>query len=283
MSGKRIVILTNPAKSGALEQIERLRPWLKERGELVAVLSVGDDLSGFPSQADLCLVFGGDGTLLTAARIVAPLKIPLLGVNMGKLGFLADFNVEHMQKHLDEVLGGGIQPVHRMMLQVCVSGCEGQGFCALAANDVVVSSGPPFRMIDLSVDQGDSHISRYLGDGLIVATPTGTTGYNMSAGGPILVPTLDAVTITPVAPHTLSVRPIVVPSAPTIRITAAKVNPGTTVIVDGQICSGLCQGNVIEVRRAECDALIIPHPGRNFFRTLTDKLQWGRSPHHPNN
>jgi len=120
-----------------------------------------------------------------------------------------------------------------------------------------------------------------LGDGLLVATPTGTTGYNLSAGGPILEPTLDAVVITPVAAHTLSMRSIVVRSDQPIRVTATRVNPGTAVIIDGQVSSGLCDGDVVEVRKSSRGVRIIPHPGRAFFDTLRRKLQWGRSPHHP--
>jgi NAD+ kinase len=135
-------------------------------------------------------------------------------------------------------------------------------------------------MVDLQVTQGDSEVAQYLGDGVIVATPSGSTGYNMSVGGPILAPTLDAITITPIAPHTLALRPLVVRSDMPIHIHAAKVNVGTTVIIDGQISTPLDQGDLIEVSKAPEPAMIVPHPGRGFFRTLAGKLQWGRSPHH---
>ena len=280
MSRKRVVILGNMRKKGVAEQIERLREWFEQRCDLLAVLSADTAVAAPVDRADLCVVFGGDGTLLSAARLFAGKNTPLLGVNMGKLGFLADFNVEHMQKHFEDVLAGRVHSAERMMLEVCVSNCDQHNFCSPAANDVAISSGAPFRMVDLLVEQGDSQIARYLGDGLVVATPTGSTGYNMSAGGPILEPTLDAIAITPVAPHTLSLRPIVVRSDRTIRITARSVNLGTAVIIDGQVSSSLCDGDVVEVRRADESAHIIPHPGRDFFDTLSSKLQWGRSPHH---
>jgi NAD+ kinase len=280
MARKRIVILGNMDKSGVSDQIEALRPWFERRAEVLAVVESRGELPQQVHLADLCVVFGGDGTLLTAARMLSGTKVPLLGVNMGKLGFLADFNVEHMKKHFDDILGGAIEPTERMMLDVCVENCEVHRFCSPAANDVAISAGPPFRMIDLNVSRDEEQIAQYLGDGLVVSTPTGSTGYNMSAGGPIIEPTLDAVTITPIAPHSLSLRPIVVGSDQTIRITATVVNAGTAVIVDGQVSSGLCDGDVVEVRRAEKPARIIPHPGRPFFQTLSSKLQWGRSPHH---
>ncbi|HUS48132.1 MAG TPA: NAD(+)/NADH kinase [Phycisphaerae bacterium] len=281
MPKKRVIILANMTKPGVPEQLAALRPWFEKRVDIVAQQPANQPVpAGAADKADLCVVFGGDGTLLAAARLLAGSRVPLMGVNMGKLGFLADFNVEHMQKHFDDILSGKVAPTERMMLEVCVRNCPEHKFCSPAANDAAISSGAPFRMIDLNVAQGETQIARYLGDGLVVSTPTGSTGYNMSAGGPILEPTLDAVTITPVAPHTLSMRPIVVRSDLTISITATRVNPGTAVIIDGQVSGGLCDGDTVEVRRAKMPMRLIPHPGRSFFETLSDKLQWGLSPHH---
>ena len=280
MAGKNLIILGNMDKPGVPEQIEALRDWFDQRVEVLAVLPAAGQLPDGLGVADLCVVFGGDGTLLAAARMLAGTGTPLLGVNMGKLGFLAEYSVEHLQKHFDDILSGKIAPTERMMLFVCISNCEVHQFCSPAANDVAISAGRPFRMIDLNVSQGDHQISRYLGDGLVVSTPNGSTGYNMSAGGPILEPTLDALAITPVAPHSLSMRPIVAQSNATIRITATQVNPGTAVVIDGQVSSGLCDGDTIDVRRAEKGAMIVPRPGRPFFKTLAEKLQWGQSPHH---
>lgn len=288
MARKKLLILGNMSKPGVAEQIEQLRGWFEERAEVVGVSPTNEPLPQGGESADLAVVFGGDGTLLSAARLLAGTGVPLLGVNMGKLGFLAEFDVEHMQKHLGEVLDGKVEPTERMMLQVTVRPCStsegagdgGSGFSSPVANDLAISAGPPFRMVDLHVFQGDSEVARYLGDGLVVATPSGSTGYNMSAGGPILEPTLDAITITPVAPHTLSLRPIVVRSDEAVRIVAVKVNPGTAVIVDGQVSCSLCEGDVVEIRRAPRGTRVVPHPGRSFFQTLANKLQWGRSPHH---
>lgn len=280
MARKKILILGNMAKPGVAEQIEALRSWFDQRAEVIAVLPANSPAPAEASAADLAVVFGGDGTLLSAARMLADFNTPLLGVNMGKLGFLAEFNVEHMQKHFEQVLQGQVTARERMMLQVQVHSRGKKVFSSPAANDLAIASGPPFRMIDLHVTQGASEISQYLGDGLVVSTPSGSTGYNLSVGGPILEPTLDAITITPVAPHTLSLRPIVVRSDRVITITATRVNPGTMAIVDGQVSCGLCDGDVVEVQRATHGAMIVSHPGRGFFRTLSEKLHWGRSPHH---
>jgi len=279
MTGKKLLILGNMDKPGVAERIESLRDWFARQAEVLAVQSTRQALPKNADRADLCVVFGGDGTLLSAARMLAETSVPLLGVNMGKLGFLAEYNVEHMQKHLGAILAGQVPPAERMMLQVCVYCNRGQeAFRSPAANDVAISAGEPFRMIDLSVARGSDHIARYLGDGLIVATPTGSTGYNMSAGGPILEPTLDAVAITPIAPHSLSLRPIAVGIDPLIRVTAERVNDGTAAIIDGQVRCGLRAGDQIEIRRAERPMRVVPHPGRAFFGTLANKLQWGRAP-----
>jgi NAD+ kinase len=279
MSSKRILILANMEKPGVDEEIARLRPWFAERAKLVDVIDVLKGRCCAGVQADLCVVFGGDGTLLSAARVVAPAGIPLMGVNMGKLGFLADFTVEHLKRHLDEILSGAVKPMERMMLSVRAGDADAD-FCSLAANDVAVAAGDPFRMIELRVAQGDEEIASYLGDGVVVATPTGSTGYNLSAGGPILEPTLQAVVITPVAPHSLSMRPIVVRSDVRIRITTGSINPGTKLVIDGQVSTPLGEGQTVEIARAGCNAKVFPHPGRTFFSRLTEKLQWGTSPHH---
>jgi len=280
MAKKSIVILGNMGRAGVAEQIDALRGWFERRVKILGVQAANSPLGDAARSANLCVVFGGDGTLLAAARTLTGTGIPLLGVNMGKLGFLAEFDVQTMQKHFSAILAGKLAPTDRIMLQACVGDCDTHRFCSPAANDVAISAGPPFRMIDLNVAQGNEQIAQYFGDGLVISTPSGSTGYNLSAGGPILEPVLDALVITPIAPHSLSIRPIVVGAEAVIRVTATRVNAGSAVIIDGQVSSGLCSGDVVEVRRAAAPARIIPHPDRTFFDTLTSKLQWGRSPHH---
>ncbi len=280
MSRKRIAIVVNADKPGAAEQVQKLRPWLAERAEVVGVVGNYESPPEEFASADLCVVLGGDGTLLSAVRALAGAGVPMLGVNLGKLGFLADFSVEHFRKHLDDILAGRVRPTERMMLEVRRFADGEEEFYSPAANDLAIAAGPPFRMIDLNVAHGDDDISRYMGDGLVIATPTGSTGYNMSVGGPILEPGLDALAITPIAPHTLSLRPLVIGGEEPVQIRAVRVNDGTTLIIDGQICTSLRAGDMVEVRRSPSPARIVPHPGRSFFSTLSSKLHWGRSPHH---
>jgi len=280
MRKNKVIILGNMSKPGLADRIERLRPWFEQRAEVIAICPANQAPPDGAEAVDLAVVFGGDGTLLSAARVLVGTDVPLLGVNMGKLGFLAEFSVEDMQEHLATVLAGKVAPTERMMFDVMVSGaCDGP-FNSPAANDVTISAGEPFRMIDLRVAQGGDEIAQYTGDGLIVSTPTGSTGYSMSAGGPILAPTLDAITITPIAPHTLSLRPIVVRSDRAISVSASRVNAGTSVIIDGQVSCRLREGGLVEIRHADSKLRIVPHPGRSFFHTLSAKLHWGRSPHH---
>lgn len=278
MAKKRVVILGNMQKPHVGDMIEKLRPWISERADVLGVSSHLDDTLPKIVDADLCVVFGGDGTLLSAGRKISPFGVPLLGINMGKLGFLADFNVEHFRRHFEQVVAGEISPVERIMLSVRVSGK--QQFSSLASNDAAVVAGEPFRMIDLQVVQGENSIVRYCGDGLVVSTPTGSTGYNMSVGGPILLPTLDAIVISPIAPHTLGLRPIVVTPNEPIVITATRVNSGTGILIDGQLLQPLSDGDTVEITRAPNPLRIIPHPGRTYFQTLATKLHWGKSPHH---
>lgn len=281
MASKKILILGNMKKPGVPREIRALEPWFARCVQVLGIASTDGTLPRNYQRADLAIVFGGDGTLLAAGRMLGGTAIPMLGVNMGKLGFLAEFNVEHMKKHLAEILAGKFKPTDRMMLAVTVFHGRRRLFESLAANDVSISAGRPFRMIDLHVAQEELQVAQYFGDGLVVSTPTGSTGYNLSAGGPVLQPTINAIAITPVAPHSLSMRPLVVRSDLPIRISATRVNPGTTVIIDGQISRPLKAGYVVEACRAEKPMRLVPHPGRPFFKLLSEKLQWGRSPHHP--
>jgi NAD+ kinase len=275
-----LLILGNMAKPGVDEQIAQLRPWFAQKAQVVAVCPADGPVPDGGKAAQLAVVFGGDGTLLSAARLLAGTDMPLVGVNMGKLGFLAEFSVEHMQKHFDEILSGQAAVTRRIMLEASVEDGSGS-FASPVANDVVIAAGEPFRMIDLCVDHPAGPVAQYLGDGVVVATPTGSTGYNMSCGGPLLKPTLDAFAITPIAPHSLTLRPLVVDGDDVIRITASRVNAGTSLIIDGQVTRSLKAGEVVQVRRAPYAMCIVRHPGRTFFGTLSHKLQWGRSPHHP--
>ncbi len=275
---KKVLVVANMHKPLVIEQLGTLQPFLRTHANQLEVVDVNSASLPEGFKADLCIVMGGDGTLLAAARLVAPLSIPMVGVNMGKLGFLADFSYEQMCRHLPDMLLNKLPFSERMMLQVCAADGEGV-FTSLAANDLAIMSGPPYRMIELHVSHGSEAIASYLGDGMVVSTPTGSTGYNLSLGGPILEPSVQAMIITPIAPHTLSMRPLVVPSTAAIRITAKRVNAGTTMVIDGQLSLPVGEGHTVEIHRSLYSAKVISHPQRQFFSRLTEKLQWGGGPH----
>ncbi len=280
MASPQIIILGHMDKPGLADQIDSLTDWFAQRADILAICPANKVDAACISKADLCVVFGGDGTLLTAARQLADADVPLLGVNMGKLGFLAEFTVEAMKEHFDAILAGEIAPTQRMLLDICVAGNGGETFCSRAVNDVAIVAGEPHRMIQLNVTRGDQCVSSVLGDGLIVATPTGSTAYNLSVGGPLVDPLLDAVVVSPIAPHTLSLRPMVLGAEEPLTITAARVNPGTAVMVDGQATTSLAAGDTVTIRRADKTVKIVPCPGRGFFDVLSDKLHWGHGPNY---
>jgi len=274
----KILIIGNTDKASTSNHIESLLSRMADRAEIIGPCSHREIPKDAAGTADLCVVFGGDGTLLSVARNLAELGLPLLGINVGKLGFLAVWTIDDLVGHLDKILEQGIPYEDRIMFSVSLSTDGESGL--YAANDVAVTSGEPFRMIDLCVDQGDRCIAQYLGDGLVVSTPTGSTGYNLSSGGPIIQPGVNAIVITPLSPHTLSLRPMVVGTRVPLKIIATDVNPGTTMIIDGQVHRPLKEGSSIEISVSDTLMRIVRHPSHEFFRTLAEKLQWGRSPHH---
>ena len=277
---KRVLILGNMDKPGVRERLVSLRPWIARRAKVVGVHPSRGPLPDGALEADLAVVLGGDGTLLSAARAVARRPLPLVGVNLGKLGFLAEYTVADLKDCLMDLLAGKVAPRTRIMLEACLLSRGHKPFCSVAANDVAISAGEPFRMIDLLVGQGRRALWRYRGDGIVVATPTGSTGYNLSVGGPVLEPELEAMVVSPVAPHSLSLRPVVLRADAVIEVTATRVNPGSALIVDGQVWRPLRDGDMVQVRRSRAVMKLMPLPGRSFFGMLAGKLHWGKSPHH---
>ena len=214
-----------------------------------------------------------------------------MGVNYGRLGFLASFQPNEVQASFDEVVEGKLPITSRQMLDVSVIAADAE--CdlmdeqnvgavrrshVLALNDAVVTAGPPFHMIELAVGVDGEFGVRVHGDGLIVCTPSGSTAYNVSAGGPILNPPVKAFCITPIAPHSLSFRPVIVPSDTRIMLIAEHVNRGTTLVCDGQDCTRLKRGDRVVVRRADQDLLVVENPQSRRWRALAEKLHWARTP-----
>lgn len=234
-------------------------------------------------RCQLVVVIGGDGTLLDAGRSLAERGVPILGVNQGRLGFLVDVRPEDIHDTLAALLRGEFYSESRLMFEAVVQRCDGRREAAmLAVNDVVIRNLMSIRMLEfetwLAGDTGWEFISHHRADGIIVSTPTGSTAYALSSGGPVLHPTLDAVSVVPISPHTLSDRPIVVPAARTIRLVLAGDASGAHATVDGQISTPLQPGDAIEISRSP-HALRLIHPrSYSYFELLRDKLHWGRTP-----
>jgi NAD+ kinase len=237
------------------------------------------DKDELPRHVDLIVVLGGDGTLLGTAGRIAKAKsdIPILGVNFGSLGFLTEVTLPEMLTSLATAVDGTAQTEARMMLQVTVDSAGQRVADRIVLNDVVVTQGALSRIIELSVFVDGESMMRVKADGLIIASPTGTTAYNLSAGGPIVHPQVDGLTITPIAPHTLTNRPVIVPGSSEIRIQPHIHDDQSEVFAtfDGQSLAPLTGDSVVVVRRSETRLRLIRASARGYFQVLREKLKWG--------
>ena len=286
---KRVHIVANTGKPQVARALEAWRPWIGERAVISGVDTDGGDLS--VAEMDLVLVLGGDGTLLSVARRLKGRQVPVMGVNFGRLGFLAGFTPQNFQTYFERYLGEGLPVSNRQMLEASVLSAEvkfraddhaalvaNRRFAATALNDAVITAGPPFRMVELTMSAGHDGGVSYMGDGMIVSTASGSTAYSVSAGGPIISPDIAAFCITPICPHSLSFRPVVVSSQSTILIEATKVNEGTTLFCDGQASTRLMAGDRVVLRRNAHDVKLVENPEAREWRSLAEKLNWAVGP-----
>jgi NAD+ kinase len=282
---KKVGIFSKPNSPPAMELVPELLRWLGQRGietrldnetARYAGMLIGLDRAHVPEGCDLAVVLGGDGTLLSAARAVGNRAIPILAVNLGGLGFLTSIPTTDLFPQLEQALTGSRQEVtRRKMLHVSLvrEGTVVAEYHAL--NDVVIAKSAIARIVDLEAWAGDSFICEYKADGLIISTPTGSTAYSLSAGGPIVYPTVNAICLTPICPHMLTNRPLIVPSEMPIRIVSKAGDEDAYLTVDGQIGSPLEGGDSVECSIADFDVLLIRTPDKTFFDVLRQKLKWG--------
>lgn len=247
----------------------------KETATLASTATVPVASKGeLPAQVDLIVVLGGDGTLLSMARAVGDLGVPILGVNLGDLGFLTATTLDEMFPALEAALTGQMAADERMMLSARLLR-NGQALGEWSAlNDVVIMKSAMSRIVNLSVSVESRYATAYRADGLIISTPTGSTAYCLSAGGPIVFPAMDAMVLTPIASHTLTNRPIVVPGAHRIEVTLA-TDQEVMVTIDGQVGMPLRQGDVVAVAKAAARIRLLHFPHKDFFSVLRTKLKWG--------
>jgi len=236
----------------------------------------GVDHNSFAELAELVVVLGGDGTLISAARLIGGRDIPILGVNLGSLGFLTEITVDELYPLLTDCLEGNFNVSNRMMLDCSVEreGVEIASHQVL--NDVVINKGALARIVDLDTRVDNHHLTTFKADGLIISTPTGSTGYSLSAGGPIVHPSMNCLAITPICPHTLTNRPIVVADDSIISITvSSRDDEDVFLTLDGQVGVELKSGDLIHVSRAKFYSHLVMSKKRNFFEVLRTKLKWG--------
>jgi NAD+ kinase len=275
----RVGLCAKPRSAAAQAAARELAEWLAARG--VEVLR--DDTFGagglerraLVEKADLVVVLGGDGTLLSVARAVGARPVPILGVNLGTLGFLAEFAPSEEREVLERVLRGDYTTVERMRLDVRALRGGREAFHSHALNDAVIARTDLSRMIDLEAAADGVPVTTYHGDGLIVATPTGSTAYTLSAGGPILMPGSRVFVLTPICPHALAQRPLVLPDAAKLTILVHPRDGGAHLTVDGQLGLALQDGDRIEIATSEHPALFVASPFRSRFDVLRTKLGWG--------
>jgi len=235
------------------------------------------DKQALVSDVGLVLVLGGDGTLLGMADAIgrAGVNVPILGVNFGSLGFLTEVTLPELYPALEAALAGHAHIEERLTLAATITGSTPAS--DIAVNDVVINKGARSRLIDLSIWLGEGHVTNIRADGLIIATPTGSTAYNLAAGGPIVQPSVDALVLTPIAPHTLTNRPIVIPSSSTVRVKPAlEERDEVFVTFDGQAGCKLSAGDEISVCRAKQPMRLVRPATRSYFEVLREKLNWGK-------
>lgn len=281
---KKVGIIAKIQHRMAGESLKKISGWLKDRGIEVYM---DKDTSGvigekshykraeIPSLTGLIIVLGGDGTLLSVARLIEERDVPILGVNLGSLGFLTEIGMDELYPVLENVIRGDFTVENRIMLDVFIyrEGKMVANYCAL--NDVVINRGTLARIVYLEIKINGLYVTTYRSDGLIIATPTGSTAYSLAAGGPIVYPTMNALILSPICPHTLTNRPIVIPDDVKIEINLITPDEDALATLDGQVGYSLNYRDSIEVKKAKNTIKLIQSPGKNYYEVLRKKLKWG--------
>lgn len=288
---KRIGVVVKPHQPEALETLCKLTEWLTARGIALAggnavdreriehetgcVIEVIPE-EELPQRVDLILVLGGDGTMIATARMIGDCEVPVIGVNYGGLGYLAEFRIEELFTALESILAGDYKLEKRVMLAVELRRGDELVTKTHVLNDVVMNKSALARIIQIETYLNDQFVNSFRADGLIVSTPTGSTAYNLSAGGPIIFPTMNAVVITPICPFTLSNRPIVVPDDSVIEVRLMTEKEDVALTLDGQVGFPIQARDRVVIRKSNTTFNLVQPRNRNYFDLLRDKLRWGR-------
>ena len=300
----RVLILGNRSKAHVDEALASFVPWLAERAQVVGrydTAEVSQAMADQLPQADLAIVLGGDGTLLSQARVMVERGVPILGINFGKLGFLAEFSVEDVKKHWEHIASGKARISERIMLEVAVypegapqwGGHNGERgdrpvqmptpiFTGTALNDAVINAGPPFRMVEIELiiepQWSRESATTFTGDGVVVSTPSGSTAYNLSAGGPIISPGIDGMCVAALNPQSLAFRPIVFSGQCDCWMHLHRANPGTAIVLDGQTSTPLAVGQQVHVKKYAKALSLVHNPDLSYWSMLAHKMHWAARP-----
>lgn len=283
---KKVGIIANIAKEKSPGYTAALREWLLGRGlEVYLEEGIAALIGGLPgverkklwSLADLIVVFGGDGTILRTARLVGERDVPIVGINLGAFGYLTEVDLSEMYEAMEAILTGDFQVEKRMMLAVKISGGEETFRDGKVLNDVVINRGNLSRIVELETTVDGRYLATFKADGLIIATPTGSTAYSLAAGGPIVFPELYSIIINPICPHTLTNRPLILPDSAEIEVTLRTKEEGATVTLDGQVSLPVKSGDSVTIRKSQYVTTLVSSPHRSYFEILRTKLGWGGS------
>ncbi len=281
---KTIGVVVGPQKSEAWILVGKLGEWCQAQGVTMKLRAADEaaefdllaqDDSELAEEVDLIVSLGGDGTMLSVARFIGARQVPVLGVNLGSLGYLTEFTKEELFVALEELREGSFFLDRRMLLDVRLTRGEQIVASHRALNEAVVNFGSPVRMIELECRINGMFVNSFRADGMILATPTGSTAYSLSAGGPIVHPSMSAILLTPICPHTLSNRPVVVPGESVVDLIFPEASDGLMLTIDGQVQVSLQPGDQITALRSQTTFDLIRPTNRNYFEVLRRKLKWG--------
>lgn len=273
---RKVVVFGSRYKPAAQEVARGIALWL-ERAGVDTVSALDGKLDATSAQADLMISVGGDGTMLSAARAMGDAQVPTLGINLGKLGFLAEFTEQEVRDWIEGRAAIDLRVQPRMRLRAHVrSGAHEQ--VEFALNDAAVQQGLPTRLLTLDMDVDGQHATQYRADGIVISSPVGSTAYSLSLGGPILTPGLQAFIVTPIAPHALTNRPVVVAGDHTLRCTLRTAVAEAALVLDGHVLLPLEAGSTFELSRAAHDFLLVTPATRSYYYLLRQKLGWGEVP-----
>lgn len=277
-----IGIFPNIEKSNIVKILGYIVQFFKEKGvkvqlprkaaEKLGYTDLGCSEESIKEKIDIAIAIGGDGTLLSSARKIAPLNVPIFGINMGRLGFLTEVEVPQMEGFLEKLINGQYEVEKRLMLDAFIRRDLGEVFVSSALNDIVVTKAGYSRMIELTLTITDQMAAAFSADGLIIATPTGSTGYSLSAGGPIVNSALSVILITPICPHTLYTRPLIVSPEEEITIITSASSSDIVLTIDGQVVQKLQPNDKIFIRKSSYTAGFIKFGHKNYYQTLRNKL-----------